>query len=78
MWSFAVHLPQGSTCCALKDALLHISVVISDLLLLSYHREADLSDINRAFSPRKLLFAEYFLSSRPFSVNCRDGIKYSY
>ena len=83
MWSSAAvaHLPQGLTCWAIRDALLHTSVVMSGYLsyccLSISPNQSDhsplTSGINKAFSPTELLLTGYFLFFRPFSVNPRDG-----
>ena len=83
MWSSAARAPllQGSTCCALREALRHTSVVTSGYLsyccLSLSAKQSDhsplTSAINKAFSPRELLVTGYFNFFKPFSANPRDG-----
>ncbi len=80
MWSSAAvaHLLQGSTCCALRDGILHILVVTS--VYLSYcclsiisNQSAHsplTSDINKAFSPTRLPLTGYFLFFGPSQGRC--------
>ncbi len=83
MWSSAAvaHLLQGSTCCAFRDGILHILVVMSGYLsycclsIISYQFSHSplTNDINKAFPSTQLPLVGYLLFFRPFSVNPRDG-----
>ncbi len=90
MWSSAAgaHLLQGSTCCAFRDGILHILVVMSGYLsycclsVISNHsaHSSLTSDINKAFSSTQLPLTGCFLffSDHPHTVNPRDGCAWKF
>ncbi len=79
VWSSAAvtHLLQGSTCCAIRDALLHTLLVTSDCLSYCCHSISSsqsghsplTSGIDKAFSPTELLLTVYFIFLR--SILCK-------